>query len=103
MEFMLVHTVGNIMTQEMLAASAEMGKKLMAKPESFAPGAKLLSSYHASGKGMIFCLWEAPNLDSLVRMTEQLLFSGWDTDIIPVDKMEVHLKNYGEALKAMKK
>jgi len=103
MEFMLIHTTGNTMTQEMLATSAEMGKKLMAKPEAFAPGAKLLSAYHARGKSTIFCLWEAPNLDSLAPLSEQLLLFGWETDIIPVDKMEAHLKKADEAMEAMRK
>jgi hypothetical protein len=102
MEFMTIHTMGSTMTQETMVASLEMGKKLMAKPGDFVPGGKLLFSYAGRGKGIIVCLWEAPNVDCMMPALEQMHLLGWDTEIIPVDEMNIHLKKLEQAMKARK-
>ena len=102
MEFVFIHTMGSIMTEQSMIASAELGKKLIADPEGFAPGCKLLATYAGRGKGMIFCVWEAPNLEALMPGCEQMHLFGWDTEVIPVEKMEVHLDKFAKALEAVK-
>jgi len=102
MEFILIHEPNNLMTPDMLAASVEMGKKLMAKPEELVPGGKMLFSYHGRNKSVVFCLWEVPSLDVLLPVLEQMTMIGWNNEIIPVETMEVHLEKAVKAMEAMK-
>jgi len=103
MEIIAIHTPNNLMTPDLMAASIEMGKKLMAKPGEFVPGGKLLAAYHARAKSVIFCLWEVPNVEVLLPAFEQMSMLGWDNEIIPADKMEVHLEKATKAMEAMAK
>lgn len=95
MEVLLVHKVVGVLPPETLKAGAEMGKKLIAKPKDFVPGGKLISSYAARGIYMIVCVWDVPNVDSLMPVMEQMKMVGWNTDIIPVEKTEVWLSKLG--------
>ena len=103
MEFILIHTMGNAWGPESMVASIEMGKKLMAKPEAVVPGGKLLAAYGGRAKGIIVCLWQAPNAEVMMPAMEQMHLLGWDTEIIPAENMSVHMEKLEKALKAMAK
>ena len=101
MEVLLIHKPRGIVPPEMMAAGVELGKKIATKPGEVVPGGKLTASYHARAIGMIVCLWEVPSIEALMPVGEQMSMMGWDTDIIPVDKMKVALAKYEKALQAM--
>ena len=101
MEVLLIHKPRGIVPFEMMAAAMELGKKIQANPGEVVPGGKLIASYHARAIGMLVCLWEVPSIEALMPVGEQMSMMGWDTDIIPVDKMEVAIAKYEKALQAM--
>ena len=101
MEVLLIHKLIGVVPPEMTAASIEIGKKLVANPEKLVPGGKLIASYAARALSMIVCLWEVPSMEALMPTLEQMNMLGWDTDTIPVDKMDVALAKYEKALQAM--
>ena len=102
MEVLLIHKPRGVVPPEGMAAAMELGKKISTSPGEVVPGGKLTASYHARGIGMVVCLWEVPNMEALMPVCEQMMMMGWDTDTIPVDKMEVALAKYEKALQAMK-
>ena len=101
MEVLLIHKLIGLVPPEMMAASIEMAKKIAAKPEEFVPGGKLIAQYAARALSMAVCIWEVPSMEALMPLVEQMNMLGWDTDTIPVDKMEVALQKYEKALQAM--
>jgi hypothetical protein len=101
MEVILIHKAQGVAPPEMMAPSLEMGKKMTFSPEEMVPGGKSIFSYAARAKSMIVCLWEVPSVDVLMPALEQMNMIGWETDIIPVEKMEVALPKFEQALKAM--
>ena len=103
MEFILIHKPLGIIPPEVMGGTLEQVKKLLAKPDDFVPGGKLIASYGARGKSFIVCIWDAPNAEALCPFVEQLVLAGWDTDIMPAEKMTVHIEKLTKALKAMRK
>jgi hypothetical protein len=103
MEFILIHKPRGIISPEAKIRNVEQVKKLLAKPDDFVPGGKLIASYGARCKMFIVCIWEAPNTESLCPFLEQLSLADWDTDVIPAEKMTVHVEKIVKALQAMKK
>jgi hypothetical protein len=101
MEVLLIHKLMGVVPPEMMAASIEMGKKLVAKPGEFVPGGKLIASYGARALSMVVCLWEVPSMEALMPALEQMNMLGWNTDTIAVEKMEVALPKLEKALQAM--
>jgi hypothetical protein len=78
-----------------------MAKKMTYSPEEMVPGGKSLFAYGARAKSMVICLWDVPSVDVLMPVLEQMNNIGWETDIIPVEKMEVAVPKFEQALKAM--
>ncbi len=103
MEIIAIHEPSSLMTPEMMAATIEIAKKLVAKPEAFVPGGKMLATYGGRTKMVVICIWEVPNLEVLLPAFEQMRMLGWNSEIIPVEKMEVHLEKYAKAMEAMAK
>jgi uncharacterized protein with GYD domain len=103
MEFILIHKPLGIIPPEIMAGTLEQVGKLLAKPGDFVPGGKLIASYGARGKSLVVCIWEAPSAEALCPFIEQLAMAGWETDMIPADKMTVHIEKLAKALKTMKK
>ena len=101
MEVLLIHRLKGVVPPEMMAASLEIGKKLTFNPEELVPGGKLIAAYSARVQSMAACLWEVPNMEALMPALEQMNMLGWDTDTIPVEKMEVALPKLEKALQAM--
>jgi hypothetical protein len=101
MEVLLIHKPIGMLTPEMWAGVMQVGKQLLADPSKLVPGAKSMASYGARALNMIICIWEVPNIEVLMPMLEQMSMMGWDTDIIPVDKMEVGMQKAEKALQAM--
>lgn len=103
MEFILIHKPRGIILPEAMAATGEQIRKLLAKPDEFVPGGKLIASYGARGKSFAVCIWDAPSAEALCPFLEQLSLAGWDTDIMPAEKMTVYVERVMKGLKAMKK
>ena len=103
MEFILIHKPLGVISPEVLLGTMEQVRELLAKPESFVPGGRLIASYGACGKSFVVCVWEAPNTEVLCPVVEQLVLAGWETDIIPAEKMTVRVEKYIGALKTMNK
>jgi hypothetical protein len=101
MEVLLIHRLNGVVPPEMMAAGLEIGKKLNLNPEELVPGGKLIAAYGARALSMAVCLWEVPNMEALMPTLEQMNMLGWDTDTIPVEKMEVVIPKLEAALRAM--
>ncbi len=101
MEVLLIHKPIGMLPPESWAALMEIGKKLETNPGELVPGGKLIAAYAARALSMIVCLWEVPSMEALMPTLEQMNMLGWDTDTIPVDKMDVALAKYEKALQAM--
>ncbi|MFC1983095.1 hypothetical protein ACFLV5_04865 [Chloroflexota bacterium] len=101
MDVLLIHKLISVVPPEMMAASLEIGKKLNSNPEELVPGGKLIASYSARALSMVICLWEVPNMEALMPPLEQMNMLGWDTDTIPVEKMDVAIPKWEKALQAM--
>ena len=101
MEVLVIHKTIGLLPPEMMAAGVELGKKIVAKPGEVVPGGKLISSYMARGINMVVCLWDVPSVDALMPVLEQMKMSGWNTDMIPVEKTEVAISKLEKALQAM--
>ncbi len=102
MEFILTHTPRGIIPPDVMKATMEQISKLLAKPEDFVPGGKGIASYAARGKSFVVCIWDAPSSEALCHFVEQLVLAGWEKDILPAEKMAVHIEKGAKALKAMK-
>jgi hypothetical protein len=103
MEFILTHKPLGTISPEIMEGTLEQVSRLLAKPDEFVPGGKLIASYGARGKFFNVCIWDVPNTEALCPFVEQLALAGWDTDIIPAEKMTVHVEKLSQALRAMKK
>ena len=101
MEVLLVHKLMGVVPPEMMAAGLEIGKKIVANPGEVVPGGKLIASYSARALSMIVCLWEVPSMEALMPVLEQMNMLGWDTDTIPVEKMDVAIPKLEKAFQAM--
>jgi hypothetical protein len=103
MELILTHKPRGIIPPETMAAMAEQLKKLLAKPDSVVPGGKVIASYAARAKSFSVCIWDVPTVEALYPFLEQLTMAGWETDVIPAEKMTVYVEKRAKALQAMKK
>ncbi len=101
MEFILVHKPMGVLPSDMMKACFDMAKKLQANPGQFAPGAKFKESYWTIGKQTIYCLWEAPNIDSFASLLRQMSIMNWETDVVPVEKGDVALANTEKMMQNM--
>jgi hypothetical protein len=102
MEFILIHKPRGVIPPEVMKATIEQLSKLLAKPDDFVPGGKLIASYASRAKSFTVCIWDAPSAEAFFPFLEQLVLAGWDTDMIPAEKMTVHIEKGAKALKAMK-
>lgn len=64
-------------------------------------GGKLIASYGAVGITMVVCLWDVPKMEALMPVMGKMNMGGWNTDIIPVEKMEVRLSSLEKAFQEM--
>ena len=101
MEVLLIHRLNGVVPPEVMAASLEEGKKLNFKPEELVQGGKLIAAYSARALSMVICLWEVPNMEALMPPLEQMNMLGWNTETIPVGKMEAAIPKFEKALQAM--
>ncbi len=102
MEVLVIHKMIGLVPPEMMAASLEIAEKVTTKPSEIVPGGKLIASYSARALHTGVCLWEVPGVEALMPMCEQMSMLGWDTDMIPVEKMEVALPKLKKSLQAMR-
>ena len=101
MEVLVIHKMIGLVPPHMMAASLEIAEKVTTKPGEVVPGGKLIASYSARAIHTGVCLWEVPSTEALMPMCEQMSMLGWDTDIIPVEKMGVALPKLQKALQDM--
>jgi hypothetical protein len=103
MEFILIHKPLGVISPEVMLRTMEQVRELLAKPDRFVPGGKLIASYGARGKSFVVCVWEAPSADAFCSFIEHLVPAGWETDIMPAEKMSVQVEKYLGTLKTMNK
>lgn len=84
MEVLLLHRPRGQLPPELLKASMEIGKQILARSPS--GGGKLIASYTARNQMLIICLVDTPSMDSVIPTCEQMNMVGWDTEIIPIEK-----------------
>lgn len=100
MEFILIHKAIVPLPPEAGKAMFEFGRKLLAKPGEVVPGGKLIASYAARGQWTGVCIWDVPNVEALMPFLEQMSAFGWNNEVIPAEKMEVHMEKLAKALEA---
>ena len=100
MEYITIHTPNNNLTRETMPAMVEMGKQVTANPGQYVPGGKLLAAYSAQAKMMVVCIWEAPSIDVIMPALENMSMMGFDTDVIPADKLDVKMDKLSKAMAA---
>jgi hypothetical protein len=98
MEYILIHTPNNNLTREVMPALVEMGKKFVADPGQFVPGGKMIASYSAQAKMFMVCIWDVPSIDVMMPAMEQMAMMGFDTEVIPADKLAVKMDKLAKAL-----
>ena len=103
MEFILIHRPIGVISPQVMLGTMEQVRELLAKPEGFVPGGRLIASYGARSKSFVVCVWEAPSVEVLCPVVEQLVLAGWETDIMPAEKMTVQVEKYIGAFKTMNK
>lgn len=103
MEYILIHTPNSNFSKETMPALIEMGKQVSANPEKLVPGAKMLAAYAAQAKMFMVCLWEAPSIDVIMPALAQMSMMGFDTEVIPADKLGVKMDKLAKAMAEMAK
>jgi hypothetical protein len=101
MEILLIHTQLGPVPPEMIVKTIEIAKELAADTEKFVPGGKLIGSYKAIGQSRVVCLWEVPSIDALTPLLEQMNFMEWETEVIPVETMDVFIAKAEKAVAQM--
>ena len=91
MEILLIHTQLGPVPIEMTVKTIEIAKELAADPSKFVPGGKLKGSYKAIGQSCVVCLWDVPSIDALTPLLQQMNFMEWETEVIPVETMDVFI------------
>lgn len=103
MEVILLHRPVSLLPPELMKAAIDLGKDINAREQQVVPGGKLVSSYIASNQMLIICLWDVPNIDSLIPVCSQMNLMGWNTEIIPVQKSAEAIPMMEQALAGMMK
>jgi hypothetical protein len=101
MELLLIHRPKGILPPELMKASIEVGNQIIIKGPL--GGCRLLASYTARNQMLIVCIVDAPSMDDVIPVCEQMLMVGWETEIIPVEKSVVALPKMEKALAQMAK
>ena len=101
MEFVLIHKPVGTIPPEVMKLTLEMVKKLVAKPEEFVPNGKRIASYYAIAEQAAYCIWDVPNFEALEPFLRQMTLVGWNTEVIPAQKVEVAIANLEKAMQAM--
>lgn len=91
MRILLIHTQLGPVPPEMMVKTIELGKELAADTAKFVPEGKLIGSYKAIGQSRVVCLWDVPSIDALTPLLEQMNFLEWETEVIPVETMDVFI------------
>jgi hypothetical protein len=103
MEIILIHTARGLHPPELVKAGIDAGKDLEKNAEKAAPGCKLIASYVSCSQMRIFCIWDAPKIESLMPLLGNMVALGWDTEVIPVMKTRDGLAMMEKTLAQMAK
>ena len=103
MEIILIHTPRGILPPDLTKAIIDLGKDIDKNAEKAAPGSKLIASYIPCGQMRIFCIWDAPKIESLLPILGQMVALGWDTEVIPVMKSRDAIAMFEKTLAQMAK
>ena len=98
MEFILIHKPLGPLPPQILAATLQFVKKLIQDPSSVVPDGKLLTSYNACGQWVQVCIWDVPNIEALLPLIEGMRGFGFNTDVIPAEKVEVAIQKWEKSL-----
>ena len=91
MEILLIHTQLGPVPSAMMVKTIEIAKELATDTAKFVPWGKLIGSYKAIGQSRVVCLWDVPSIDALTPLLEQMNFMEWETEVIPVETMDVFI------------
>ena len=94
MEVLLLHRPRGQLPPELMKASMELGKQIMAKGGT---------TYIARNQMLIICIADVPSMDSVIPSSEQMNMVGWDTEIIPIEKAADATPKFEKALAEMMK
>jgi len=101
MEFVLIHRALGPLPPEVMKRGLEFVKKLLAEPSKVVPGGKIIAAYTAYAQSLVVCIWEAPRVDALIPFLEQVWAVGWETEVIPAEKMETYIPKLEKMLAQM--
>ena len=96
MEYLLIH--------RMMPAPIEVQRKILEvtkKRMEIATGAKEICSYKPIGQSGAICIWEAPSIETLKPLLDQLSSLGVMTEITPLEKSDIAMKNWERHLAQM--
>lgn len=87
-----------VLSPEVMQACFDMAKNFKENVAKMTPGAKFNESYWQLGAQTIYCLWEAPNVESLAPALRLMSAMNWETTVVPVEKGEVAMANYEKTM-----
>lgn len=98
MEFVLIHKPLGPLPPEVLKKTLEFTKMVVTQPSRVVPDGRLVASYNALGQWVQICVWEAPSADALTPLLEGLRALGFNTEVIPVEKVEEAIPKWEKGL-----
>lgn len=98
MEFILIHKPIGPLPPEALKTGLEFLKTLLASPSSVVPGGKIIAAYNARAQWLQVCIWEAPSAEALMPFLETMRGAGFDTQVIPAEKVEAAIPKWEKDL-----
>ena len=97
LDFLLVHTMVGPLPPEIQMAIIEVSKNRL----EIAKGAKEICSYKPIGQNGAICIWEAPNIETIKPLLDQLSNLGVETKVTPLEKADDSLENWQKTVQQM--
>lgn len=101
MEFVLIHRPLGPLPPEVMKRGIELVKKLFAEPSKVVPGGKIIAAYTAYAQSLVVCIWEVPSVNALIPFLEHVWAVGWETEVIPAEKMTTFIPKAEKMLAQM--
>jgi len=98
LEFILMHRPLGPLPPETLAAALQNVKKIIEDPSKVVPGGKLIAAYNALGQWLQVCIWDAPSVEALLPLMGGMTGSGFNTEVIPAEKVEAAIPKWEKSL-----
>lgn len=98
MEFILIHKPLGPLPPENLAAALEFVKKIVEDPAKVVEGGKVIAAYNGRGQWLQVCIWDAPSVEALLPLVEGMTGMGFNTEVIPAEKVEAAIPKWEKGL-----